>query len=481
MTRPYVLDVSGYQPDAAYYAFWDKWAGRGVKGAIVKLTESTNYVNPSGAGQIAAAKHEGMTVSGYHFSRFWGNSYQAVDEAHFAIAQANAMGLPQGATFALDYEEELGERGANTQAAIAFLKCIKAAGFAPAFYSYSGMAKFWDFDAIHNATGAMLWIAAYPTKSGVTAPAMDWFPSISDHTGAWQFTDNFYGEHIDASIDLTGIFTGAVQQAPSKVTAGGHIDSVAFNGDKLKIEGWFASDQAKGKENRYVILTSEDEKQEYARVKVDSIARPDVAKTFPDIPGGDQSGFSAEFPYTPALAGKKVLVVVRYTDDPDGNGNPTDYTSLIELNQSGAYFDSVNTVVFANKLKISSWFASDLSLGLKNRFMILLADGKEVQRIKVDPVARPDVAKANPALYGADQSGFTGEFSYSGELVGKSLQLVDRFSDDERGEGHHVDYWFKPFNGPAMPVIDGKTETEVLVHTFSAEPGKDGLISLKFK
>lgn len=38
-----------------------------------------------------------------------------------------------------------------------------------------------------------------------------------------------------------------------------------------------------------------------------------------------------------------------------------------------------------------------------------------------------------------------------------------------------------PFNGPAMPVIDGTTETEVLVHSFNANEIKDGLIALKFK
>ena len=59
--------------------------------------------------------------------------------------------------------------------------------------------------------------------------------------------------------------------------------------------------------------------------------------------------------------------------------------------------------------------------------------------------------------------------------------MIARCSDDEHGEGNHVDYWFEPFNASAMPVIDGKTETEVLVHSFKAEEAKDGLISLKFK
>ena len=184
MTRPYVLDVSGYQPQARYYNFWQTWKSRGVHGAIVKLTESTTYRNPYGAGQIAAAKHEGMQVSGYHFSRFRGNAQLAVSEANYAIATANSMGLPHGSVLVLDYEERLGYRSSNTQAAIAFLNTVKRAGFTPVFYSYSGMATLWDFEEIHRQTGAMLWIAAYPTMAGVTYPNYNYFPGISNYIGA---------------------------------------------------------------------------------------------------------------------------------------------------------------------------------------------------------------------------------------------------------------------------------------------------------
>ena len=170
MTRPYVLDVSAYNPNATYYSFWEHWKARGVRGAIIKLTESTYWRNAYGAGQIAAAQHEGMKVSGYHFSRFRGNASLAVAEANYAIANAHAMGLPQGSILVLDYEERLGYRSSNTQAAIAFLNTVKSAGFIPCFYSYSGMSNLWDFEEIHRQTGAKLWIAAYPVRGAVTAP-----------------------------------------------------------------------------------------------------------------------------------------------------------------------------------------------------------------------------------------------------------------------------------------------------------------------
>ena len=480
MTRPYVLDVSGYQPQAQYYSFWQAWKSRGVQGAIVKLTESTYYRNPYGAGQIAAAKHEGMQVSGYHFSRFRGNSQLVVSEANYAIATANSMGLPHGSVLVLDYEEKLGYRSSNTQAAIAFLNTVKSAGFTPVFYSYSGMATLWDFEEIHRQTGAMLWIAAYPTMAGVTYPNYNYFPGISNFIGAWQFSDNFYGEHIDASVDLTGVFTQMTQQ---KITSGGHLDSVSFDGNGMKVSGWFASDKVQGKQYPYIILTTENSK-ELSRINVVTHDRPDVAKTFPDIPGGGKSGFEAVFPYTSEMVGKKLHVIFRYTDDVSGNGNYTDYTSIIDLTKSAANLDSINTVVYKNKLRVSGWFATDYSLDNAYPFLILYDVDKkqEVQRIQASQGKRPDVQKAYPDIYGAIDSGFTGEFDYGANLVGRKLQVIARWSDDEQhGEGNRTDYWFDPFNGPAMPVIDGKTETEVLVHSFNAEEVKNGLISLKFK
>lgn len=479
MTRPYVLDVSGYQPQAKYYNFWQNWKNRGVHGAIVKLSESTYYRNPYGAGQIAAAQHEGMQVSGYHFSRFRGNSQLAVNEANYAIATANSMGLPHGSVLVLDYEEKLGYRSSNTQAAIAFLNTVKSAGFTPVFYSYSGMADLWDFEEIHRQTGAMLWIAAYPVMSGVTEPYMNYFPGISDHIGAWQFTDNFYGEHIDASVDLTGVFTQMTQQ---KITSGGNLDSVSFDGNGMKVSGWFASDKAQGKQYTYIILTTEDGK-ELSRINVVTHDRPDVAKTFPDIPGGEKSGFEAVFQYTSEMVGKKLHVIFRYTDDPAGNGNFVDYVSLLDLTKSAANLDNVDTVVFSNKLQVSGWFASDMSLGLGRHFLILYdsATQHELQRIKYDPASRGDVQQAHPDIFDSELSGFSGQFDYSSNLVGRQLQVIARFSDDEHGEGNHIDYWFDPFNGPAMPVVDGKSETTVMVHDFSANQVKDGLIELKFK
>lgn len=183
------------------------------------------------------------------------------------------------------------------------------------------------------------------------------------------------------------------------------------------------------------------------------------------------------------MKGKKLHLIFRYTDDATGNRNFVDYVPLLDLTKSAANLDNVDTVVFSNKLQVSGWFATDMSLGLNHRFLILYdsAAQHELQRIKYDSASRGDVQQAHPDIFDSELSGFSGQFDYSSDLVGRQLQVIARFSDDEHGEGNHIDYWFEPIKGPQLPVLDGKSENEVLVHESSVSKADNDLISLKFR
>lgn len=481
MARFKAVDVSGYQPQACKSSWWLALKAKGVLGAIIKLSEGTYYRNPYGTAQLLAAKQAGLKLSGYHFARFVGNSWQAKQEAQYAVATAHAMGLEAGSPLVLDYELRQGWSGSNTQACIAFLKVIKTAGYKPVFYSYSGMRQLWDYEVMYRATGCKFWVAAYPHMGAVNDPDYNYFPSVSTHTDAWQYTDNLFGWGIDGSVDFTGVFTTG-----DKITTGGNLDNIKFegvNGDQVNISGWFGSDKAQGKGYAFIIVTSEDEHKEFGRVQVNLSDRPDVAKAYPDIPDATRTGFNGSIPYIKEMQGAKCTVIFRYSSDPAGNNDFVDYTVPYTFDKSAANLDNISTLVYSNKLHIAGWFASDLRKSSDVLFMLLIdpKTHKEYQRINVSVTQRQDVQLAHPEIFQSLNSGFECNFDYNSSMVGKDLQVIMRYTDDHEGNGHSTDYWFPPFNGPSMPVVDGKSETEVLVHSFEANQAKDNLISLRFK
>lgn len=445
-----VADYSAYQPDTLDFMQATKDAG--VKAVIIKLTEGTGWVSPKAAGQIRNAVKVGLIVHCYHYARFW-SADQAVAEADYFCSVAKQYGIDASSVMALDLEE-----GSNPAFAKVFLDRVIANGY-PRIDLYTMASYIWAGKVSLGAFGYKIngWIAAY----GASQPGVD-------NVGTWQAFNNYPigGYNVDMSYDFNGYYTteqGAAQ--PEKITTSGWLDSVAFDGDQMVVAGWFGTDQAKDKPYHYVILTADG--HELARQKVELTDRPDVHTAYPDIDA--KCGFSAKFDYTKEMANKKVTVYFRYTDDPEGNGNAADFTADHEFTQNLAYLDGRKSTIYTNKLQLAGWHATDLSIGLKYRFLILLADGKEVQRIKIDPIDRSDVAKAYPGVYGSGQAGFNGEFDYPDSLVGKKLQLVARYSDDEGGEGSHVDYWFPEFEGPAKPVLDGKTTNEVLADHVTVE------------
>lgn len=457
-----VADLSDYQPSDVN--FMQGLKDGGVSAVIIKLTEGTGWTSATAAEKIRNAVQVGLIVHCYHYARFF-SAGQAVAEANHFCTVAKAYGIDQTSVMALDLEE-----GSEPAFAKTFLDQVLANGY-PRIDLYTMASYIWAGKVNLGSFGYQLnaWIASY----GASQPGVD-------NVGTWQFSSEYpiVGVKLDMSYDFSGYYTteqGAAE--PEKVTSGGYLDSVTFDGDRVSVSGWFGTDQAQNKPYHYVILTSDG--HELARQQVDLVDRPDVHIAYPDIDG--KCGFTAEFDYTKEMAGKKVTIYFRYTDDPAGNGNFADFTADHEFTQNLAYLDGKKSTVLTNQLQLTGWHAADTTLGLQHRFLILLADGQEIQRLKVDPVDRPDVAKAYPGVYGAAQAGFSGSFNYPSDLVGKKLQLVSRYSDDEHGEGHYVDYWFPEFAGPEMPAVDGTTETEVLVHSFTVNEIKDGMMRLKFK
>ena len=212
--RSYGVDVSSFQgTDLA------KYANLGAKYAFVKVSEGLDYRNPKAQAQIKSAKDNGIMVSGYHYARFSANSGVAVQEGHYAVNSAVAVGLPKGSYLACDWESGSGNvtnQGyeASANAVLAFLDVIVAAGYKPLLYS--GKALLTNNVNVKKITakyGTCLWVASYKTMNRQDTADFGYFPSM-DNIAIWQFSSNWYGLNVDANITLIDLKSDAPAPKP---------------------------------------------------------------------------------------------------------------------------------------------------------------------------------------------------------------------------------------------------------------------------
>lgn len=224
--RSYGVDVSSFQgTDLSKYVNLD------AKYAFVKVSEGLDYRNPKAQAQIKSATDNGMMVSGYHYARFSANSGLAVQEGHYAVNSAVAVGLPKGSYLACDWETGSGNvtnQGyeASADAILAFLDVIVEAGYKPLLYSgKSLLTNNVNAKKITAKYGTCLWVASYKTMNRQDTADFGYFPSM-DNIAIWQFSSNWYGLNVDANITLIDLKSDAPSlkpqssnPAPAKPTA----------------------------------------------------------------------------------------------------------------------------------------------------------------------------------------------------------------------------------------------------------------------
>lgn len=224
--RSYGVDVSSHNGTDL-----SSLARAGAKFALVKTSEGLDYRNPKAQDQINSAKDNGMMVSGYHYARFSANSGVAVQEGHYAVNSAVAVGLPKGSYLACDWETGSGNvtnQGyeASANAVLAFLDVIVAAGYKPLLYSgKSLLTNNMNVKKITAKYGSCLWVASYKTMNRQDTADFGYFPSM-DNIAIWQFSSNWYGLNVDANItlidlksDVPALKPQPSNPAPTKSTA----------------------------------------------------------------------------------------------------------------------------------------------------------------------------------------------------------------------------------------------------------------------
>ncbi|MBM6813193.1 KxYKxGKxW signal peptide domain-containing protein, partial [Limosilactobacillus reuteri] len=232
----------------------------------------------------------------------------------------------------------------------------------------------------------------------------------------------------------------------------GYLDAAqVLNNNDSHVSGWQATNQAAGKDNRYLVAYDSTTNTELGRTSVtENVARPDVAKAYPDVVNAKDSGYQATMNNLDWSKVKSVddqiHIVSRYSDAANGEGNHVDnWSQPINLDKGNyAYLD--NFGVKDNQLQVSGWNATNKALGKANHYVILYdrTAGHEITRVKVEPTVRPDVAKAYSQVINAKDSGFNTAFSLAGIDLNHELQIISRYSDAANDEGNYVSYWYAP-------------------------------------
>lgn len=170
-----MVDVSNHNGQMTTPEFVDMRDAYGVKAVTTKISEGTTYHDWTAAGNIRAAQEAGLYINGYHYLHAT-TVAGAIAEANYAVAMAQADGLPVGAVLVADVEEPAQmAMGANMQAVVtAFENEVQIkGGFRTTAYTMGSHLEVTPY-------GEKSWIASYPFTPTST---QNWY--ATEH--GWQF------------------------------------------------------------------------------------------------------------------------------------------------------------------------------------------------------------------------------------------------------------------------------------------------------
>ena len=221
-----------------------------------------------------------------------------------------------------------------------------------------------------------------------------------------------------------------------------NLDSVTLSNGQVQVAGWHATDLSQLEPNHYLIVFDNTTGQQVASEKVDLQSSQDVKNVFGDIQTADHSRFNYTFNPLHLIPGHNYSLVSRYSADATGNGNNGAHTdSWLNMGtfQQSAY--SIDHVALNRRhMTVQGWVANDNAMTRPYAYAILLQNGHEIGRQRLNLSERADVAKVYPQIYRSQYSGFNTSFDLP-TISTSRLQLVLRFTDDPAGNGNSSDKW----------------------------------------
>ena len=251
---------------------------------------------------------------------------------------------------------------------------------------------------------------------------------------------NGESQHVDYWFNVKNF-------SPVNKSNQGYLDHFDIsNGDgKVTVSGWHATSYSSIEPNHFLILFDNTSKTQLAFAKVANQARPDVARVYATVQNAGNSGFSYTFENVRLTPGHSYSLVSRYSTSAEGNGdnNGSKYTDVwlngTTLNEAHYYVDSITPS--KDGLHVSGWMISDNAIGRGNAYIILMNNGKEVNRAKVNFTQRGDVAKVYPRVYNSLNSGFSVDIPANLASRTGNLQLIFRFAGDPAGNNNYTDQY----------------------------------------
>ena len=217
------------------------------------------------------------------------------------------------------------------------------------------------------------------------------------------------------------------------------FDQVKMTNDGLHVSGWLTSDYAADHPYPYLIILENG--KEIKRTALKLTERNDIATKYSSIYNSKRSGFDQLISLNPTAITGQLQLILRFSDDPNGNGNFDDQYSRIYGSNEG-WFDQVSFT--GSQIQVSGWHACNQSASKPYHWIIAVdANGSELGRwqVKNTSLARPDLGKTISYILNSDHSGFNLTFNVQGNMQHKVIKLISRLTDDPNGNGNYADVW----------------------------------------
>lgn len=218
-----------------------------------------------------------------------------------------------------------------------------------------------------------------------------------------------------------------------------HFDGIQMLDNGLQINGWMVSNQSLTRPYAYAIVMNDG--HEVTRARLTLQARPDVTRYYNQVYNSLNSGFDQLIQFNPNEITGNMQVILRFTNDPAGNGDFVDQWSQSYAANDGN-FDDIQ--VSSNGIYVAGWHASDQSAGKPYQWLIFMdRDGHELYRQQVLDInnSRPDLAANRSYILGASHAGFKLGLSIPNQLQHHVVRIIHRITDDSAGNGNFVDLW----------------------------------------